>query len=104
MGLGDATKNYRKAERGIKELSFRQDEDRKNAEKMQELIDKLQNQVRTYKKQIEEAVEDIHEVVHVKDTLAVPIVDVADPLNFFNVERHDDFVFFKKLSDSYTVS
>merc|ERR1719479_600735 len=55
--LGDATKNYRKAERGIKELSFRQDEDRKNAEKMQELIDKLQNQVRTYKKQIEEAEE-----------------------------------------------
>ena len=31
------------------------------------------------------SVEDIHEVVHVKDTLAVPIVDVADPLNFFNV-------------------
>merc|ERR1712226_174007 len=55
--LGDATKNYGKAERGIKELSFRQDEDRKNAEKMQELIDKLQNQVRTYKKQIEEAEE-----------------------------------------------
>merc|ERR1712241_831305 len=45
--LGDATK----------ELSFRQDEDRKNAERMQELVDKLQNQVRTYKKQIEEAEE-----------------------------------------------
>ena len=30
-------------------------------------------------------VEDIHEVVHVKDTLAMPIIDVADPLNFFNV-------------------
>merc|ERR1739848_880847 len=54
--LGDATKNY-KAERGIRELTFRQDEDRKNAEKMQELVDKLQNQVRTYKKQIEEAEE-----------------------------------------------
>merc|ERR1712242_135107 len=55
--LGDATKNYKKAERGIKELTFRQDEDRKNAEKMQELVEKLQNQVRTYKKQIEEAEE-----------------------------------------------
>ena len=43
--LGDATKNYKKAERGIKELTFRQDEDRKNAEKMQELVEKLQNQV-----------------------------------------------------------
>merc|ERR1712203_1321716 len=51
------TKNYKKAERGIKELIFRQDEDRKNAEKMQELVEKLQNQVRTYKKQIEEAEE-----------------------------------------------
>merc|ERR1712038_1593504 len=37
--LGDATKNYKKAE------------------KMQELVEKLQNQVRTYKKQIEEAEE-----------------------------------------------
>ena len=46
--LGDATKNLRKCERGIKELTFRQDEDRKNAERMQELVDKLQNQVRQY--------------------------------------------------------
>ena len=43
--LGDATKNLRKCERGVKELTFRQDEDRKNAERMQELVDKLQNQV-----------------------------------------------------------
>merc|ERR1712079_976412 len=55
--LGDATKNYKKADRGIKELTFRQDEDRKNAEKMQELVEKLQNQVRAYKRQIEEAEE-----------------------------------------------
>merc|ERR1719479_775754 len=38
--LGDATKNYRKAERGIKELTFRQDEDRKNAEDMQESLER----------------------------------------------------------------
>merc|ERR1712241_1531495 len=55
--LGDATKNYKKADRGIKELTFRQEEDRKNAEKMQELVEKLQNQVRAYKRQIEEAEE-----------------------------------------------
>jgi myosin heavy chain 6/7 len=55
--LGDATKNLRKCERGIKELTFRQDEDRKNNERMQELVDKLQQQVRTYKRQIEEAEE-----------------------------------------------
>ena len=55
--LGDATKNFRKCERGIKELTFRQDEDRKNNERMHDLVDKLQNQVRTYKRQIEEAEE-----------------------------------------------
>lgn len=44
--LGDATKNFRKADRGIKELTFRAEEDRKNAERMQDLVDKLQNQVR----------------------------------------------------------
>merc|ERR1711963_967503 len=55
--LGDATKNLRKCERGIKELTFRQDEDRKNNERMHDLCDKLQQQVRTYKKQIEEAEE-----------------------------------------------
>jgi len=55
--LGDATKNLRKCERGVKELTFRQDEDRKNAERMQDLVDKLQQQVRTYKRQIEEAEE-----------------------------------------------
>ena len=43
--LGDAMKNYRKTERGIKEYQFRQDEDRKNSERMQDLVDKLQQQV-----------------------------------------------------------
>ena len=47
--LGDATKNLRKAERGIKEYTFRYEEDHKNSERMQELIDKLQNQVRKKK-------------------------------------------------------
>ena len=43
--LGDATKNFRRADRGIKEYTFRQEEDRKNAERMQDLVDRLQNQV-----------------------------------------------------------
>merc|ERR1719464_349535 len=54
---GDAQKNLRKAERGIKEYTFRADEDRKNSERMRDLVDKLQQQIRTYKKQIEEAEE-----------------------------------------------
>merc|ERR1712047_164516 len=70
----DVTKNLRKSERSIKELTFAADEDRKNHERMQALIDQLQGkvrlkkvlllvlnmnefQVKSYKKQIEEAEE-----------------------------------------------
>merc|ERR1712133_10365 len=55
--LGDASKNFRKSERYIKELTYRQDEDRKNHERMQALIDQLQGKIKSYKKQIEEAEE-----------------------------------------------
>jgi myosin heavy chain 6/7 len=55
--LGDATKNLRKSERHIKELAFASDEDRKNHERMQGLIDQLQSKIKSYKKQIEEAEE-----------------------------------------------
>lgn len=46
----------RKADRRLKELAFQADEDRKNQERLQELIDKLQNKIKTYKRQVEEAV------------------------------------------------
>ena len=55
--LVDAQKSQRRTERRIKELTFSQDEDHKNHERMQELVDKLQNKVKSYKKQIEEAEE-----------------------------------------------
>merc|ERR1719481_2441161 len=55
--LGDAQKNLRRSERRIKELTFASDEDRKNSERMQSLIDNLQGKVKSYKKQIEEAEE-----------------------------------------------
>merc|ERR1712181_122068 len=44
-------------EQKIKDLTFSQEEDHKNHERMQELVDKLQNKVKSYKKQIEEAEE-----------------------------------------------
>merc|ERR1711971_1066523 len=53
----DVFKNLRKSERSIKELSFAGDEDRKNHERMQSLIDQLQGKVKSYEKQIEEAEE-----------------------------------------------
>jgi myosin heavy chain 6/7 len=55
--FGDAQKNLRKSERRIKEMTFSADEDRKNHERMQALIDQLQGKVKSYKKQIEEAEE-----------------------------------------------
>merc|ERR1711994_943266 len=40
--FGDAQKNLRKGERRIKEMTYASDEDRKNHERMQALIDQLQ--------------------------------------------------------------
>ena len=47
----------RKSERRIKELTYASDEDRKNHERMQGLVDQLQAKIKSYKKQIEEAEE-----------------------------------------------
>jgi len=55
--LGDASKNLRKSERRIKELDFQYEEDRKQQEHMQDLVDKLQQKLRSFKRQIEEAEE-----------------------------------------------
>ena len=55
--FGDAQKNLRKSERRIKEIAYSTDEDRKNQERMQNLIDQLQCKIKAYKKQIEEAEE-----------------------------------------------
>ena len=53
----EMSKGFQKAERRIKELQFQQDEDHKNQEHMSDLASKLQQKIRTYKKQIEEAEE-----------------------------------------------
>ena len=55
--MADAQKNLRKSERHIKELTYTQDEDGKNHEWMQALIDQLQGKIKSYKKQFEEAEE-----------------------------------------------
>merc|ERR1712002_28675 len=43
----DAQKNLRRSERHIKELTYQQDEDRKNHERMQGLIDQLQGKIKS---------------------------------------------------------
>merc|ERR1719221_343580 len=55
--MADSQKNLRKSERRIKEQTYASDEDRKNHERMQALIDQLQSKIKSYKKQIEEAEE-----------------------------------------------
>merc|ERR1711902_79471 len=55
--MGDSQKNLRKSERSIKELTFAADEDKKNHQRMQSLIDQVQSKIKSYKKQIEEAEE-----------------------------------------------
>merc|ERR1712113_291953 len=55
--MADSQKNLRKSERRIKELTFAGDEDRKNHDRMQALIEQLQGRIKGFKKQIEEAEE-----------------------------------------------
>merc|ERR1719400_1303659 len=55
--FADSQKNLRRSERTIKELTYASDEDRKNHERMQQLIEQLQSKIKSYKKQIEEAEE-----------------------------------------------
>lgn len=54
----EVEKNMRKQDRRLKEMEFQSDEDHKNAGRMQDMIDKLQNKIKTYKRQVEEAVSD----------------------------------------------
>merc|ERR1712152_8679 len=53
----ECMKGYQRAERKVKELQFAQDEDKKNQDRMSELAGKLQQKIKTYKQQIEEAEE-----------------------------------------------
>ena len=62
---GDTSKNIRKQERRLKELTFQSEEDHKAQERMQEMIEKLQNKIKTYKRQVEEAVS-VETYLHLK--------------------------------------
>merc|ERR1712020_649398 len=53
----ECMKGYQRAERRVKELQFQQEEDRKNQDRMSDLAGKLQQKIKTYKQQIEEAEE-----------------------------------------------
>ena len=48
-------KELRKNDRRLKELAFQAEEDRKNQQRLQDLSEKLQNKIKLYKRQVEEA-------------------------------------------------
>ncbi|NP_001107184.1 myosin-3 [Canis lupus familiaris] len=50
-----SVKGLRKYERRVKELTYQSEEDRKNVLRLQDLVDKLQVKVKSYKRQAEEA-------------------------------------------------
>merc|ERR1712032_937762 len=76
--FGDVTENLRKSERSIKELSFAADEDRKNHERMQALIDQLQGKVKSYKKQLNSDLDEMtNEARLSEDKAARAMVDAA---------------------------
>jgi len=54
---GEAAKAYQRAERKVKEVQFSQEEDKKNQARMSDLANKLQQKIKTYKSQIEDAEE-----------------------------------------------
>ena len=51
----ETLKELRKNDRRLKELVFQIEEDRKNQVRLQDLAEKLQNKIKVYKRQIEEA-------------------------------------------------
>merc|ERR1712128_17318 len=53
----ECVKGYQRTERKVKELIFSTEEDHKNQDRMSELANKLQQKIKTYKQQIEEAEE-----------------------------------------------
>jgi len=64
VNVGDTTakymqcdKNVRTCERHIKELTFQGEENKKSHDLMQDLINTLQDKIKSYKRQIEEAEE-----------------------------------------------
>lgn len=60
---GDTEKNLRKQERRLKEVIFAAEEDHKNAERMQETVEKYQIKLKVVKRQIEETVSDVAHVL-----------------------------------------
>lgn len=60
----ETVKTLRKNERRLKELLFQSEEDQKNQHRMQELVERLQNKMKAYKRQVEETVRLVCLIAH----------------------------------------
>lgn len=67
----ETMKTLRKNERRLKELLFQSEEDQKNQQRMQELVERLQNKMKAYKRQVEEAVRHLVLLLHTDFTCSM---------------------------------
>jgi ankyrin repeat protein len=89
-------KNLRKTNRRLKELAFQAEKNRKNMERMQDLVEKLQAKIKTYKRQVEEAEEiaamnlaEYHKVQHLDFGDGIIDEDGDTPLHIAAVQNED---------------
>ena len=59
---GETAKSMRRQERRLKELTAQLDEDRTTHERMHDVIDKLHQKLKAYKRQIDDAVGPAHHI------------------------------------------
>jgi len=91
----ETLKELRKNDRALKDLSFQAEEDRKSHVRLEDTIDKLQNKLKAYKRQIEEA-EEIAAINLAKFRKA------ADELNYLLIIVEIIFFFLMKILESCT--
>ncbi|NWS64741.1 MYH1B protein, partial [Chunga burmeisteri] len=92
----EAVKGMRKYERRVKELTYQSEEDWKNVLRLQDLVDKLQMKVKSYKRQAEEAEElsnvnlsKFRKIQHEVEE-AEERIDIAEPqVNKLRVKSHE---------------
>lgn len=93
----ETLKNYRNRERKVRELQFQVDEDKKSSERMYNLIEKMQTKIKTYKRQLEEA-------VSIGLSFIFEIVNMPkSTLNLLRIHLHIVIILFEILSsDRYS--
>ncbi len=77
----ETLKELRKNDRRLKELVFQVEEDRKNQLRLQDLTEKLQNKIKIYKRQVEEAGEYFKKISHSDKRISFFILEEIAAVN-----------------------